>query len=262
MAEIGEVLKQRRKELGYDYDYISQKTKIHPKILKALEDEDWGYFSSPVYLKSFLKKYAQFLNLDVEGLLQELDVSELARETARVPPSVTPSLLGFSEKMYLGVKFLALLIIVVGSIYLLFSGINKISSKLIPHKKSQSQIVKPVKQPPQPQVPEQPVSIPVAPSPQQVAESPQVSQKAETPLTLTLFATEDCWLQLRADGEKIYEGILKKGQRESWKADKEFELWVGAASRLKVYLNGKDLGPLGSGVIKGIKIDSRGLRLP
>jgi cytoskeletal protein RodZ len=261
MTEIGERLKQRRKELGYDYDYISQKTKIHPKILKALEDEDWGYFSSPVYLKSFLKKYAQFLNLEVEGLLQKLDVSELAqKKTTRIPPSVTPSLLGFSEKMYLGIKFLVLFIIVVGSIYLLFSGINKISSKLVPHKKYQPQIVKTVKEPSQKS--EHPVSIPVASSSQQAAKSPQVSQKSETPLTLTLFATEDCWVQLRADGEKIYEGILKKGQRESWRAGKEFELWVGAASRLKVYLNGKDLGPLGSGVIRGIKIDSRGLRLP
>jgi len=258
MSDVGKKLRQKREELGYEYDYIFQKTKIRPGILKALEEDDFKYFSSEIYFKSFLKKYARFLNLDFEDLLRELDLSEIAeRKSSHLPPSVTPSLLRFSDKLYLGFKFLVLLVIVVGSIYLLFAGINKISSKLVSYKKPHPPSVETVR------ISQEETSSPVAAPvlPLSEVKSPQTSSLTE-PLTLTLSAIEDCWVQLRADGEKIYEGILKKGQKESWKANKEFELWVGAASRLKVYLNGKDLGSLGRGVIKGIKIDSRGLKLP
>ncbi|HDN85031.1 MAG TPA: helix-turn-helix domain-containing protein [Candidatus Aerophobetes bacterium] len=258
MAEIGEKLRQKREELGYDYDYIFQKTKIHPKILKALEDEDFEYFSSEVYLKSFLKKYAQFLNLDFNSLIKDLNFSEIAEgKSLRLPPSITPSLLGFSQKFYLGLKFLLLFIAVVISIYLVFMIIDKLSSKFISHKKYRKETIRQVEV-----VPEPVVKPSLSPEISLTGLSQQSKGEVNEPLKLTLVAKDDCWLQLRADGEKIYEGILKKGQRETWSAKKEFELWVGAASRLKVYLNGKDLGSLGRGVIKGIKITSRGLKLP
>lgn len=258
MAEIGDKLRQKREELGYDYDYIFQKTKIHPKILKALEEEDFEYFSSEVYLKSFLKKYAQFLNLDFNSLIADLNLSEITeKKSSRLPPSITPSLLEFSQKFFLGLKFLLLFIVVVISIYLVVTVINKISSKLIPHKKHRVETARQVEVVPEPEVkPSLSPEIPVTSFPQQSEE------EVNKPLELTLVAKDDCWIQIRSDGEKIYEGILKKGQRETWNAQNEFELWVGAASRLDVYLNGKNLGPLGRGVIKGIKITSRGLKLP
>ncbi len=258
MAEIGEKLRQKREELGYDYDYIYQKTKIHPKILKALEEEDFEYFSSEVYLKSFLKKYAQFLNLDFNSLIKDLNFSEIIEgKSSHLPSSITPSLLEFSQKFYLGLKFLLLFIVVVTSIYLVFTVIDKLSSKFISSKKHHKGITKQIEVVSKPEVkPSLSPEIPVTNFPQ------QREGEVNKPLELTLIAKDDCWLQLRADGEKIYEGILKKGQRETWNAQNEFELWVGAASRLEVYLNGKNLGSLGRGVIKGIKITSRGLKLP
>jgi cytoskeletal protein RodZ len=243
MKGIGAELKVKREELNYDYDYIFQKTKIHPKVIKALEEEDFEYFSSLLYLKGFLKKYAEFLGLNPQDLLAKLE-DEISPQIFERKKSavVSPSLLSGTEKMLLGLKLLLSIIVVVTSIYLLFFVVDKISDVLHREKKVSLQGSPPVEKPPLKPVSKGEIKL--------------------SPLELVIEAREDCWLQLRADGEKIFEGIWRKGSRESWKANSEFELWVGEASRLKLFLNGKDLGPLGRGVIKGIKVTKEGLRLP
>jgi cytoskeletal protein RodZ len=63
--------------MGVDLSAISMKTKINPRILEAIEEERWETFPAAVYLKGFLKGYAQCLGLDpqkvAEGYLQFLE---------------------------------------------------------------------------------------------------------------------------------------------------------------------------------------------
>lgn len=73
----GRTLKQIRERMGIDLEIISQETKINKKTLESIEEEDLERLPALVYLKGFLRGYAQSLGLDpqkvVEGYLTFLD---------------------------------------------------------------------------------------------------------------------------------------------------------------------------------------------
>jgi flagellar biosynthesis protein FlhG len=73
----GIALKQIREKINIDLDIIAQETKINIKVLEAIEQEDFEKLPALVYLKGFLRGYAQSLGLDpqkvVEGYLRFLN---------------------------------------------------------------------------------------------------------------------------------------------------------------------------------------------
>ncbi len=60
----GKTLRQIRERMGVDLKTISAETKINMKILERIEEEDLGKLPALVYLKGFLRGYAQSLGLD------------------------------------------------------------------------------------------------------------------------------------------------------------------------------------------------------
>ena len=70
----GKTLRQIRERMGIDLKAISVQTKINKKILEWIEEEAYEKLPALVYLKGFLKGYAQSLGLDpqqvVEGYIQ------------------------------------------------------------------------------------------------------------------------------------------------------------------------------------------------
>jgi len=54
-----------------DVSEIEAKTKIRAKYLRALENEEWGLLPGPTFVKSFLRTYAQALDLDGKALVEE-----------------------------------------------------------------------------------------------------------------------------------------------------------------------------------------------
>ncbi len=54
-----------------DVSEIEAQTKIRAKYLRALENEEWGLLPGPTFVKSFLRTYAQALELDGKALVEE-----------------------------------------------------------------------------------------------------------------------------------------------------------------------------------------------
>jgi DnaJ-class molecular chaperone len=70
MEYRGKSLKEVRERLGIDLKSISEETKIHIKMLQAIEEEDLPNLPPLVYLKGFLKAYAKLLNLDPQKVIE------------------------------------------------------------------------------------------------------------------------------------------------------------------------------------------------
>ncbi len=64
MKKVGSILRKAREDKLLEYKDVAAQTKIHPRYLKALEDEDYGVFSSDVHLQGFLKAYVEYLGLN------------------------------------------------------------------------------------------------------------------------------------------------------------------------------------------------------
>lgn len=67
----GKTLKQIRERMGVELHAISKETRISPKVLEWIEEEAFEKLPALVYLKGFLKGYAQSLGLDPQKVIEE-----------------------------------------------------------------------------------------------------------------------------------------------------------------------------------------------
>jgi hypothetical protein len=71
MPDIGPTLREARMRARIDISEVETRTKIRAKYLRAIENEEWDLLPGPVYVKSFLRTYGDFLGLDSRMLIDE-----------------------------------------------------------------------------------------------------------------------------------------------------------------------------------------------
>ena len=122
MPEIGETLREARMRRRIDMAEVESATKIRAKYLRALESEEWELLPGPTFVKTFLRTYAEYLELDARLLVEEykqryerpagLDTTPLnlrrQRRRRRVAPRLGPGLV-----VVVGV------VVLLGALYLL-----------------------------------------------------------------------------------------------------------------------------------------------
>jgi cytoskeletal protein RodZ len=122
MPEIGETLREARMRRRIDMAEVESATKIRAKYLRALESEEWELLPGPTFVKTFLRTYAEYLELDARLLVEEykqrferpagLDTTPLnlrrQRRSRRVAPRLGPGLV-----VVLGI------VILLGALYVL-----------------------------------------------------------------------------------------------------------------------------------------------
>ncbi len=87
-TKLGEILRSKREELGFDLEQISNKLKIPLKYLQALESGNYEILPPDVYVRCFLKLYCQCLCLDVKDIYNlyktEVKVLGLKKKTNNI----------------------------------------------------------------------------------------------------------------------------------------------------------------------------------
>jgi cytoskeleton protein RodZ len=68
---IANTLAEARTRRGVDLDEVHAATGIRPRYLRAIEEEDWNALPEEFYARSFVRKYAQFLGVDPDPLVDE-----------------------------------------------------------------------------------------------------------------------------------------------------------------------------------------------
>lgn len=71
IGTIGQKLEAARQAKGITVSEAGRATKILSKFIEAMERDDFGALSAPVYAKSFIKMYAKYLGLDEQQLVEE-----------------------------------------------------------------------------------------------------------------------------------------------------------------------------------------------
>jgi cytoskeleton protein RodZ len=71
MPEIGETLREARMRRRIDMTEVETATKIRGKYLRALENEEWDLLPGPTFVKTFLRTYAEYLDLDARLLVEQ-----------------------------------------------------------------------------------------------------------------------------------------------------------------------------------------------
>jgi cytoskeleton protein RodZ len=289
MDSIGARLKSARLEKKLTIDEVYKKTKIHPEVLLAIEEDRFSQLS-PVYLKGFLKIYSRFLGMNpqeiVEGFQEPKTIVETVDLSRRsgIPPEagrekdeekieavIKGPAFKFNFSLFKSyLKIAGIILAAIISLWLLFkigkftvTRIKAVAHAIATRPKraaKPSEKIEKVQTKIKPAV--KPVVKPVVKPEVKSIVKPVVAVKpVSSQVELSIRAKEDCYIYLKSDGKTVFQGVLKKGYAEAWAAKDKMELTVGNAGGIELNVNGNPLPPLGKRkqAIKNIIITKEGL---
>lgn len=71
MKSIGEIFKNKRKEMNLSLKEAENATSIRTTYLQSIEEGDLSKLISPVYAQGFMRQYATFLGIDGDKIVRE-----------------------------------------------------------------------------------------------------------------------------------------------------------------------------------------------
>jgi cytoskeleton protein RodZ len=250
-GNFGERLKRERELREVTLAEITAATRIGPRFLEALENEDWGKLPGGVFNRGFVRSIARYLGLDEEGLLGDYDLAYAAHLTPalekpenRIPPP--PRWLPFAAAL----GFLAVLAgLIFGGIY----GWKKYKEYRARKAAAPSALrAKDVALPPPTVLAS---SVPGTPG-QTAPETPVLE-----PLQLLVSTGSPTRVRIIADGKLMLDAELASGENRHFTASDKFEVFAGNSSAVLLELNGRAMPPLGAPGASGtITLDRKDLR--
>lgn len=82
---IGQQLKKARKHRNLTLEKAAEATRIRQGYLQALEADDLSVMPSPVHARGFLRNYAQYLDLDIDQIVEELRATQPGQKPGSEP---------------------------------------------------------------------------------------------------------------------------------------------------------------------------------
>lgn len=238
MQTVGEILRAEREKKGLSIKDIETATSIRALYINAIEEDNYTIVPGEVYLKGFIRNYANYLGLDGQQMVDiyrqnqpGANVSSQTATPARSKPKKNePSPDNSPPKPAMGGKWLIagfLVLFAAGSLWWVTANNPSVPA---PIRETTPAPATPVQPAPQVQAP--PDVTPTPPTPGK-------------PLVLTAKFTEECWTMVTADGKVIYEGIPKTGDTFNWEGQKSITIKVGNANGVDLVYNGQPVEKIG-----------------
>ncbi len=263
---IGTILKDARTKKEISLEDVHAKLKIHPRVLQLLEEEKFDKLPSPLFAKSFLRSYAQFLEVNADEIIDHYEKEKKPEEP--------------EQKMYIrpvdmsGARKIPASWWLAGSVGALILAVAMLApTKQLSSWASKLKPPKIVTQKKTAAVKEKEMSAPKAEETRPAATEskndwinsvklgnfPKLNKKK--PLDLQIKAIDAVWVHITCDGKVLFQGVLKKGGTDTWQAKSTIEIWTGNASNMSLTLNKTQIGSPGKGVVKKMMISHEGIRI-
>ncbi len=273
---VGEIIRREREKKGITIEQLSDMTKISKEFIKAIEEENFDLLPGDVYTGGFIRNISMVLGLDPEEM-RKLYKSQRKREYEQeVIKEAVETLPQYDVDVDKGVKpkkpwlmiLLVLLLIAGGAFYFYASrtgtlvSLTKSFVKGEPEKQATSSVSIASSAKEERTTLEEPATMEtaavsfaspetktisveesLATSPAPVSTGSASSRQKVERVNLRVIAIGRCWIRVIADGKKIYEGTLVKGDEKSWEAKEKIKVRFGNIGGVKIYFNGKEIAP-------------------
>ncbi len=273
---VGEIIRREREKKGITIEQLSDMTKISKEFIKAIEEENFDLLPGDVYTGGFIRNISMVLGLDPEEM-RRLYKSQRKREYEQeVIKEAVETLPQYDTDVDKGVKpkrpwlviLLVLLLLAGGAFYLYASrtgtlvSLTKSFVKGEPERQATSSVSIASSAKEEKATLEEPATMEtaavssvstetkaisveegLATSPAAVSTGSASSPQEIEEINLKVIAIGRCWIRVIADGKKIYEGTLVKGDEKSWEAKEKIKVRFGNIGGVKVYFNGKEVSP-------------------
>ncbi len=94
---FGDILRNKRTDLGWTKEYISERTHMMVRVIDALEAENLKLIPAPIYGRGFIRQYCAILEIDPQPLLDDYarisgspNVQSISRPATRDLPKKPP----------------------------------------------------------------------------------------------------------------------------------------------------------------------------
>ena len=259
IEDICHKLKEKRLKLGYTIGDVAVKTKLHPSILKYIEDCNLSSIG-PAYIKGFIRIYASFLGVELGEDIENINSSKQGiqkKESFKKANDINiiDSIFQMVRQLSPEVK---------RKVFIIFAGILLLGSGLVAVRFTVVKISKMIESRTRVKETEIAAEPVVASSVKSVEQAKQAEQNEQAKdIVVSITAKKKCFLKAIVDGKLLFEGVLSKGAVESWRGDKEIEFKIGDGSAVYLEVNGKAIPTLTSirKPIKSLKITSSGISI-
>lgn len=236
---MGAYLRAARTEKRVSLERAAEETKIKADFLMRMESDEFD-FIAPAYARGFLRSYARFLGVEEEPLLEEFDrrFGTGMIESAQIVAADRSREKKRGAREHRSMSFGTVFVVLAAGVLLLLALIGIFAPR-------------PARDRDRPAAAETP-TVERTRTPKR-DESPK-PQRSPTPDAAELLGLEDgidlqietteaeCWVDIDADGEDLFAGVLGIGEVETFSAEDEMEVVLGAPSNVELTLNGEDLG--------------------
>ncbi|MFA6096164.1 MAG: helix-turn-helix domain-containing protein [Candidatus Paceibacterota bacterium] len=130
---VGECFKSKREEMGITVHDLGAKLKIKPEYIESIENDDYGNLPPEVYVKGFIRAYAEFVGFDASKMVNMFKREVTVNDKIEKAPKETPKKAKYDSNYpivtprVVTVFFSAIIVVVVG--YYLWHQISSFSSK-------------------------------------------------------------------------------------------------------------------------------------
>ncbi len=271
MSSIGTSLKEARNKKSISLEEVHSRIKIHPRVIQLLEEDKFEKLPSPVFVKSFLKSYAEFLEMNPEEIVRAYEKGG-KKDPAQVLYIKTAaererrSFLNFDKTFLVIPTLIFVVAVAAGAFYYL----AKTAAHHIKEKKAATAAVSKLSKTRSSKLDKQSGGATKVASADvfdasnwlrhaSLGNFPKISKKDA--LHLKIKAADSVWLRVKSDEKVLFQSILKHGTAETWVANDHFEIWTGNASNMELSVNNYDIGSPGKGVTKKMLINREGVRI-
>ncbi len=239
LATMGAELRELRQEQSVAIDTIARQTLIPARLLRAIEDGDLAKLPEPVYVQGFLRRFADYVGLDGSAYARDFPTGyEL--KTAKSGWQGSPITQLRSFHLYL--LYIVLVIISVQGLSESVNSDSRSPDSSIPPSQTADNLDELAPTPGSGDVslPEiTPSTVTANASSSEPGNNP--SQQVQVGVTLT----DESWIQVVADGETTFEGMLSQGTH-TWSANRELTVIAGNAGGVMIAVNGDEAQPMGA----------------
>jgi cytoskeleton protein RodZ len=241
-GSFGELLKRERELREVSLNELTVKTRVPPKFLEALENEEWGKLPGGVFNRGFVRAIARYLGLSEEHFLAEYDLAHSDHEVTAppAPPNPIPS----PPKWLVGLGLLVILIALAGVVAGAVYGWRRYSEHRAAKRAMASSLQPPAAAPALPNLmPEAPVAT------------------TSNALDLALSTSAGTHVRILADGKVLVDETLPAGTARHFSAARQFEVTAAEPAAVLLELNGQAIPPIGAAGASGtIVLSQKDLR--
>lgn len=270
---VGDMLRAERERRNLTVADVERETSIRGYYIESIEQGNLDALPGMAYAKGFIRKYATFLGLDADAMIQsflaEREGARVEEEAIKAQPRKLEKVVPVREKPvsideverkqsaggtltvnrydkkgggtnWRSVLLASLVVLIVGGAGALYFGTgNTIDVHILPETASQSETKKDVGAQADPSM------APEKAEEKSDTPKAQESFKADG-VELKLDFTDRCWTEVSVDGKTVYEGTAEKGKSMTFKGKESVHVLAGNAGAMQIALNGKSIGAAGN----------------